>query len=226
MNLNINYNLFEEGKKEKSQNIIFHKLLLENINQMKSVKDLKEQIKHKVYAELKNKSIYNYSIQKITLLTYFQFLEDDNILLNYKLDIFDYTLQAYISYKINKFVPKLTKIGYKCYPSISELSQKSSEELKKVEKFKIFNKHGEVEFKEPVNLLGVNLDKEIIIEKNMIDTSEKFNYWSIFKLYHFIASKEDLNNYRKYLEISGGRFISYENNVLIWEYKGKNVIFS
>ena len=226
MNLNINYNLFEEGKKEKSQNIIFHKILLENINPMKSVKDLKEQIKHKVYAELKKKSIYNYSIQKITLLTYFQFLEEDNILLNYKLDTFDYTLLAYISYKINKYVPKLTKIGYKCYPSISELSQKSSEELKKVEKFKIFNKYGEVEFKEPVNLLGVNLDKEITIEKNMIDTSDKFNYWSIFKLYHFIASKEDLNNYRKYLENSGGRFISYENNVLIWEYKGKSGDFS
>ena len=226
MNLNINYNLLEEGKEEKSQNIIFHKLLLENINPMKSVKDLKEQIKHKVYTELQKKSIYNYSIQKITLLTYFQFLEDDNILLNYKLDIFDYTLYAYISYKINIFAPKLEKIGYKCYPSISELSQKSPEELKKVKNFKIFNKYGEVEFKEPVNLLGVNLDKEITIEKNMIDTSDNFNYWSIFKLYHFIVSKEDLNNYRKYLENSGGKFISYENNVLIWEYTGKNGVFS
>ena len=221
INLNINYNLFNVEKKEKNQNITFHKLVLENINQMSSVKDIKEQIKQRVYEELIKKNKYNYSIQNITLLTYLYFFSDENILLDYKLDNFDYTLQAYIDYKINKFVPKLTKNGYKCSPSIFELSQKSSKELKKVENFKIFNNFGEVEFKEPVNLLGVDLDKEITIKKNCIETSDMFNYWSIFKLYDFIEDDNDINNYKKEIEKSGGKFISYENSVLIWEYKEK-----
>ena len=65
-------------------------------------------------------------------------------------------------------VPKLTKEGYKCSPSIMELSRKTAYELRNVENFRIFNKYGEVQFKEPVNLLGLNLDNQVIIEKNLI----------------------------------------------------------
>ena len=231
INLNINYNLIDIDKKDKNENVVFYDIILENINQMITVKDFKEQLKQKIYDELKKKNIYNYSLQKISLLTYHQFLSDNNILHNYKLHTHNYTLQAYISYKktnnknilfLNEYFPQLNKKGYKCSPTISELRRKTPEELEKIENFKIYNKFGEVEFKEPVNLLGMNLDNEITIEKNMIDTSDKLNYWSVFKLYDFIADEIEIKNYIMNLNESGGKFISYKNNVLIWEYKGKN----
>ena len=73
-------------------------------------------------------------------------------------------------------VPILTKEGYKCSPSIMELTRKTASELRNVENFKIFNKYGEVEFKEPDNLLGLNLDNQVTIENNLIDTGDKLNY--------------------------------------------------
>ena len=120
------------------------------------------------------------------------------------------------------FVPKLTKEGYKCNPSIMELSRKTEKELRKVENFKIFNKHGEVEFKEPVDLFGLNLDNQVTIERNLIDTGDKLNYWSIFKLFNFKVGENGLYNHKINLEKSGGNFLSYKNNELVWEYKGNN----
>ena len=117
-------------------------------------------------------------------------------------------------------VPKLTKDGYKCIPSIMELSRKTAYELRNVENFKIFNKYGEVEFKEPINLLGLNLDNQVTIERNLIDTGDKLNYKSVFELYNFKVEDNRLNGYKKYLEESGGNLLSYKNNELVWEYNG------
>ena len=116
-------------------------------------------------------------------------------------------------------MPKLTKKGYKCIPSLVELSRKTKDELKNVEGFKIYNKYGEVEFKEPVNLLGINLDEEIVIEKNVIDTGKELDYNSIFKLYNFKIEENGLNKYKMNLEKSGGNFLEYKNNEIVWEYK-------
>ena len=118
-----------------------------------------------------------------------------------------------------ELVPKLTKEGYKCIPSLVELSRKTKNELKSVEGFKIYNKYGEVEFKEPVNLLGINLDEEIVIEKNVIDTGKELDYNSIFKLYNFKIEENGLNKYKMNLEKSGGNFLEYKNNEIVWEYK-------
>ena len=118
-----------------------------------------------------------------------------------------------------ELVPKLTKKGYKCIPSLVELSRKTKDELKNVEGFKIYNKYGEVEFKEPVNLLGINLDEEIVIEKNVIDTGKELDYNSIFKLYNFKIEENGLNKYKMNLEKSGGNFLEYKNNEIVWEYK-------
>ena len=238
IDLKIEYHLLNEENKNK-KDIIFYNIKLPNINRLIKVKELKEKIKIKVYDELKNKNIYNYKIQKITLLTPLEFLSDDNNLIDYKLNYFNYTIQAYISYEIIKIkqnqiefknnglapielVPKLTKTGYECIPSIYELCRKTCEELKKIENFKIFNLFGKIEFQEPINLLGVDLDKEVTIEKNMINTGEKLNYWSIFKLYNFIIEENEIEKYIIKIKNLGGKFISYNNKVLIWEYRGEN----
>ena len=119
-------------------------------------------------------------------------------------------------------MPKLTKEGYKCSPSILELSRKTANELRKVKGFKIYNKYGEVQFKEPVNLLGLNLDNQIVIERNLIDTGDKLDYWSLFKLYDCQIEENGLNKYKVKIAKCGGNFVEYKNNEIVWEYKKSN----
>ena len=220
VDLIIEYNLPERDNKYK-------KLYLYDINQLMKVKSLKE----KIISEINNdnntflNTTYpnNYSISKISLLVPTDFLKDEDYLINYHLRSNNYTIQAIISYikNNNNLAPKLDKQGYECIPSIFDLKNKTSEELKKINNFKIYNKYGEVEFKEPISLLGVNLNDEVIIEKNMIDTKDKLNYWSVFKLYDFEGDEGNISNFINFLNENDGKFISYKNKELIWEYKPK-----
>ena len=223
-------------------------LKIENVNELIKIQTLRNEIKSRISNELKLKELDNiYSIQKISLMVPGQFLMDTKTLQDYDLLNFDYTIQAFITYsskskkdqkkskginnnktqiKIKEneivpfdLVPKLTKEGYKCSPSILELSRKTANELRNVSGFKIYNKYGEVEFREPVNLLGLNLDNQITIEKNLIDTGDKLNYWSKFKLYNLKVEENGLNKYKIDLEKSGGNFLEYKNNEIVWEYK-------
>jgi hypothetical protein len=262
INLVIEYKLPD---KEDEDNKNISRLHLDNVNQLIKIQTLRNEIKSRIYNELKLKGLdKNYSIEKISLFIPSGFLENNKKLIDYKLADNYYNIQAFITYnsigninkklsqsinkknnvkksvkesKMNKskevdidedklvpidLVPKLTKEGYKCSPSIMELSRKTEKELRRVENFKIFNKYGEVEFKEPVNLFGLNLDNQVTIERNLIDTGDKLNYWSIFKLHNFRVGQNGLNNYKVNLEKSGGNFLSYKNNELVWEYKGNN----
>ena len=58
----------------------------------------------------------------------------------------------------------------------------------------------------------------------MIDTGDNLNYWPIFKLYNFTIEENGINKYILIIKQSGGKFISYKNNELIWEYKSKKGI--
>ena len=224
-------------------------LKIDNVNQLIKIQTLRNEIKSKINNELKLKGLENiFAIEKISLFIPGGFLLDTKSLQDYDLANCDYTIQAFITYssiskkdKKNKenlkdknsnknnnkenelvpfeLLPKLTKEGYKCSPSILELSRKSADELRKISGFKIFNKYGEVEFKEPVNLLGLNLDNQITIEKNLIDTGDKLNYWSKFTLFNFKVEENGLNKYKIDLEKSGGNFLEYKNNEIVWEYK-------
>ena len=232
IDLIVKYHLpIEENKDNIKKKIKYYNLILKSVNASIKVKDFKEKIKSEILEYLRNKNIFNYSIEKIGLLYSHGFLLDNMRLLDYKFENYNYTIHSVITYKKNielaplELVPKLSKPGYKSFPCIKDLCRKSCEELKTIKNFKIMNQFGEVEFKEPINLLGVNLDNEITIEKNMIDTGDKLNYWSIFKLYNFILDKNDVNIYISQLERSGGKFLSYKNNVLVWEYKVKRGVF-
>ena len=99
-----------------------------------------------------------------------------------------------------------------------ELSRKTKDELTKIEEFKIYNKYGEIVFEEPINLLGINLDEEIIIENDLIETGDELDYCSKFKLYNFNIDENGLCKYKKYLENVGGKFVEYKNNEIVWEY--------
>ena len=255
----IKYKLPGNGEENSNKNI--STIHLDNVNQSVKIQTLREEIKSRIYNELKLKGLdKNYSIEKITLYIPEGFLDDNKKLIDYNLVGNDFNIQAYITYnsiivknkkdlqikknnnkrshkeikmkkeiKINEdelvpidLVPKLTKEGYKCSPSIMELSRKTADELRNVENFRIFNKHGEVQFKEPVNLLGLNLDNQVTIEKNLIDTGDKLDYWAIYKLYNFITEENGLTKHKKNLEKYGGNFLYYKNNEMVWEYNGKN----
>ena len=220
----INFNLPENNLHEE--------IYLNEVDQLIKVKTLKEEIIQEINQILQNKNYSNYSISKMNLLTPTQFLLDNETLINYHLRSNNFKIHALIKYTNNKIpknnlishnlAPKLDKPGYKCIPSISELQNKSIEELKNVQNFKIYNAYGKVEFKEPVNLLGVNLNEEIKIEKDMIETGEKLDYWTIFTLYEFITDENAISNLIEKLRQNGGKFISLKNKILIWEYKKNN----
>ena len=235
------------------------KLHLNNVTKLISIKTLREEIKERIYNELKLNGLEKiYTIERLSLLIGGVFLDDNKKLNDYIHDDFDFNIKAFITYtniaqnkkeikennkskkvykevKIKRennlredqlvpidLVPILTKEGYKCSPSIMELSRKTTHELRNVENFRIFNKFGEVEFQEPVNLLGLNLDNQVIIERNLIDTGDKLDYKSVFRLYNFKVEENGLNKYKFKLQNSGGNFLSYKNNELVWEYDGKN----
>ena len=227
VDLIIQYHLPDEEnlRINKTSNRKYYNLKIKDVNLLNEVKTLKEEVKSRIHEELRNKNCQNYNIKKISLLVPIGFLNDSQILLHYKLRKYDYTLQAFITYnkKITKceLTPKLNKSGYNCTPSLAELSQLTCDELKKIQNFKIYNEFGEVEFKESINLVGLNLDEEVIIKQDMIETGNNLNYWSIFKLYNFVAEK-GIGDYILKIENSGGKFISYQNNELIWEYKPIN----
>ena len=225
IDLTIKYN--SEDKNSSKKNI----LTIKNNEPSKKINSLKTEIENKILDVLKLKKLDQfYSIENISLYILDNPLLEENSLKDYDLKACNFTIDAFIIYKENninreqdkfvplELVPKLTKVGYKCNPSILELSRKTEEELKKVEGFRIFNKYGEVEFMEPVNLLGLNLDEQITIEPNVIDTGDKLDYNSKFKLYNFIVKEEALNAYKTNLEKCGGNFVEYKNNEIVWEY--------
>ena len=248
---------FPDNEEDNNNNNI-SKIKLDNINQSIKIKTLKEEIKERIYKELKHNNLdKKYWIEKISLLIPGVFLNDSKKLIDYNLAENDFKIEAFITYNSNSsqnenglqikknqkshkeikikkeinlnkdelvpidLVPKLTKDGYKCSPSIVELCRKTADELRNVENFKIFNKYGEIEFKEPVNLLGLNLDNQITIEKNLIDTGDKLDYWAIYKLFNFKTKENGLKKHKIDLEKYGGNFLYYKNNELAWEYNGK-----
>ena len=209
--------------------------ILEKVDLSKKINLLIDDIKSKILDMLKNRGLENlYSIENISLTISNNIISEINSLQDYDLISYNYSIKAYIIYtSLNKnkdnndkenelvpleLIPKLTKEGYKCSPSIMELSRKTKDELTKIEEFKIYNKYGEIVFEEPINLLGINLDEEIIIEKDLIETGDELDYCSKFKLYNFNIDENGLCKYKKYLENVGGKFVEYKNNEIVWEY--------
>ena len=118
-------------------------------------------------------------------------------------------------------IPQLKKEGYKCQPNLIRLSRMTSNELKNVKNFKIYNKYGAVEFKEPINLYGINLDDEITIEQNLIETKDNLDYNAEYMLVNFKLNDKEFRRFKETLEKYGGRNIRYDRNnlELRWEYK-------
>ena len=170
-------------------------------------------------------------MKKLSLYISENCLLETNTLRDYDLNKSNGTIDAFVTYdsisnkkeKENQLVPiellpKLTKEGYNCIPTIIELSRKTKDELKKIEGFKIYNKYGEVEFLEPIDLLGIDLDEQVTIEQNIIETGEELDYNSKFKLYNIKVGENGIKNYKIELGKLGGKLLEYKNNQMVWEY--------
>ena len=223
IDLKVKYNL--PNNNDKILNVI-------KVNRLIKIKDLIEEMKSKINQELKSQELDNqYSIKKLSLYISGNSLLEANILRDYDLNKHNDTIDAFITYdsitnkkeKENQLVPiellpKLTKEGYNCIPTIIELSRKTKDELKKIEGFKIYNKYGEVEFLEPSDLLGIDLDEQVTIEQKIIETGEELDYNSKFKLYNIKVGENGINNYKIELGKLGGKLLEYKNNQMVWEY--------
>lgn len=160
-----------------------------SVNQNNTVKSLIDAIEEKIYMLLRTKE-NNFTIDSISLMIPTGKLIEDRLLKEYPLSS-EVPITCYITTtKIDTpkkrrlsisntdrvapddLVPKLTKEGYKTSPDYVLLCRMSSDELRKVENFKIYNKYGEVRFLEKVNLLGMNIDEEISIEEKCIEIKE------------------------------------------------------
>jgi hypothetical protein len=103
----------------------------------------------------------------------------------------------------------------------------SIDELKNISNFKIYNEYGEVQFLNNVNLLGLDLDKECVIEKGCIELKERLNVKRKCILYNFKLDNGNQNlmdDFKKVISEKNGVFISYEPNTgrLEWDYNEKS----
>ena len=95
-------------------------------------------------------------------------------------------------------------------------------ELKSVKNFKIWNEHGSIEYPEPTDLLGVNLDDLVFIEHKQAEVypehierqnkkprvGEKLNKRAIITLNNITSSEEKLK--AKISKIEDATFLSYD----------------
>ena len=72
-------------------------------------------------------------------------------------------------------IPKLTKIGYKTNPSMTNIYRMTLEELENVENFSIENENGRIEFETKVNLTSLDLDIIIDIKPGILNLYDKKN---------------------------------------------------
>ena len=119
--ININNNL--EDKKEKIENV--------NNNQNKNIEQIvKSNLPKEDEKKSSEKNQENIIIEKNQSYSVIQnnnYKENNNNKENELVPL--------------ELVPKLSKEGYGCSPSLVELGRKTKEELKKVEGFKIYNKY-------------------------------------------------------------------------------------
>jgi len=96
----------------------------------------------------------------------------------------------------------------------------SSEELKNIENFKIYNEYGEVLYLNPVNLLGIDLDKECTIKHKLIELQDHEGIKRRCCLYGLkINGANQLDEYKNKLKEINGIFVKYDesNGNLIWD---------
>lgn len=56
----------------------------------------------------------------------------------------------------------------KSFPHSNIIEESTEEELRRIENLKLYNEYGMIEFEEPVNLLKINLDKDIMIKQGAL----------------------------------------------------------
>jgi hypothetical protein len=69
----------------------------------------------------------------------------------------------------NSWMPIFTKEGYKCKPSLKEMSQMTEEEISALPHFEISNMSGKIEFDGPIDVRGLNLDKIVYLNDRSVE---------------------------------------------------------
>ena len=222
ISLEINYNI-PDGTNES--------FIIESINVLNSIQNLKNLITDKINVILKN-NYFDYSLEKISLLGSNSFLSENKLLKDYNLSKF---INAIITYKKTKsnfsdsssivpidLIPKLTKPGYKTNPDYILLCRMTNDELSNVPDFKIYNDYGEVRFLSKVNLINLDIDNECVIEKGSIELNDHLNVKRKCILYNLDLNENEgmIEEFKKKISENNGVFISYNGITgrLEWDY--------
>ena len=139
----MNKYIFTEKEIKEKSNIMFDNEILESERKLKDIEDLE------------NRDI----VLEIDLKTI-----EDKIDQNSEKNSFTEKK----SFCPENLLPVLTKIGYKIFPSLSQISRMSIDELKNIENLKIWNDHGKIEW-EKADLTGQNLDLDIYIKPKEVE---------------------------------------------------------
>ena len=148
-------------------------------------------------------------------------LDDDDVLIFDRMDGVHKENEEMASLDL---LPKLTKVGYECKPSLHSIYRMREKELKAVEGLCVWNEWGEVKFLESVDLRRVDLDQLIDIERRSItvypddrlkpEAGRGLNVHIQLTFYRFGLSssrgmKGDEMNYRVqgWVEKMGGRLV-------------------
>ena len=75
--------------------------------------------------------------------------------------------------KATPLAEELPKVGeFKISPSLDRLKGYTHEQLKRVERFRVWNQYGEVEFLDPVSVLGLDLRVGVSISQDNIEVND------------------------------------------------------
>lgn len=135
-----------------------------------------------------------------------------------------------------ELLPVITKQGYSVTPSIIQMSRMTAEQLKALQYFKIYNKHGQIEWFNDIDVLSQNLDENVFILEKKVQVypdsetkppvGSKLNRECLITLYGFqLAPQKELNNYavaKQICEEQNAEFVKYDHKNMTLCFKVKH----
>lgn len=199
------------------------------------------EIRHQVSKHLENVNENN-----IKLTHRSRMLQDDNTIKEMNIvhhDVIDVIVtqeESQTRLAPAEILPKLTTIGYKTKPTMVELARMSIDELKRVKNFTIENEHGKIVFEGETNVLNLDIDKIVKInrgEATLYDdeseilkpkVGEGLNKPATFFLKNCKPKKETpaelfIERLKKLSENNGSEFISWDLQSNEWVFRIKHL---
>ncbi len=206
-------------KDEKGNNLIF--TLNINSKQIKII-ELKKFIISEYPMYFYGKKLNDLILYLIDPKGYLTELFDEEIIIKYNIQIEIKLREIYREFEFflnDNHYPIINK--FNSFPSIEDLKKMPFEKLSNINHFTIWNDYGKIEFLNELNIIDLNFDNNIILEKGFIEIKENSileKTEAIVSLYNIIPEGDNFEDtIKKYIEKMNGKFLYYNNNTLIFK---------